>query len=123
MAIFINGEVADGKDGMHHYSTEEQVVGTWIDGATLYEKTIYKSSITLAMSSVTAVENLTSLNIDTFVGCEMVKFIVDGNINVTDGLMGVHYNSTTKYLNVQERYLDRNITGELSLTIRYTKSS
>jgi hypothetical protein len=24
----------------HHYSTTEQVVGTWIDGSTLYEKTI-----------------------------------------------------------------------------------
>lgn len=24
----------------HHYSTEEQVIGTWIDGKTLYEKTI-----------------------------------------------------------------------------------
>lgn len=26
-------------DLMHHYSTTEQVVGTWIDGSTLYEKT------------------------------------------------------------------------------------
>ena len=25
----------------HHYSTSEQVVGTWVDGSTLYEKTIY----------------------------------------------------------------------------------
>ena len=24
----------------HHYSTEEQVVGTWLDGKTLYEKTV-----------------------------------------------------------------------------------
>lgn len=24
----------------HHYSTDEQVVGTWVDGSTLYEKTI-----------------------------------------------------------------------------------
>lgn len=106
-----------------HYSTEEQVIGTWVDGATLYEKTIYKSSITLAMSSITAVEDLTSLNIDTFVGCEMVKFIVDGNLSITDGLMEIYYNSTTKNLIGQQRYSDRNITGELSLTIRYTKSS
>ena len=26
-------------DGLHHYSTTEQVVGTWIDGKPLYEKT------------------------------------------------------------------------------------
>ena len=24
----------------HHYSTDEQIIGTWIDGSTLYEKTI-----------------------------------------------------------------------------------
>lgn len=28
-----------------HYSTDEQVVGTWIDGSTIYEKTLYYSSI------------------------------------------------------------------------------
>ena len=28
----------------YHYSTNEQVVGTWIDGSTLYEKTIYVDS-------------------------------------------------------------------------------
>ena len=26
-------------DGLHHYSTTEQVVGTWIDGKPIYEKT------------------------------------------------------------------------------------
>lgn len=30
-----------------HYSTDEQVVGTWIDGKTLYEKTYDKSDLTL----------------------------------------------------------------------------
>ena len=29
----------------HHYSTTEQVVGTWIDGKPLYEKTIWKSGV------------------------------------------------------------------------------
>jgi hypothetical protein len=33
-----NGTVGGG--GSHTYSTTEQVVGTWIDGSTLYEKTI-----------------------------------------------------------------------------------
>lgn len=31
----------------HHYSTEEQVVGTWIDGSTVYEKTVTGLSVTL----------------------------------------------------------------------------
>lgn len=29
-----------GGDTLHHYSTEEQVVGTWIDGKAIYEKTV-----------------------------------------------------------------------------------
>lgn len=36
---------AGGGDSMHNYSTEEQEVGTWIDGSTVYEKTIYVSSL------------------------------------------------------------------------------
>ena len=30
----------DGGSGSHNYSTTEQVIGTWIDGKPLYEKTI-----------------------------------------------------------------------------------
>lgn len=35
------GEIA------HHYSTDEQIIGTWIDGSTLYERTITGFSLTL----------------------------------------------------------------------------
>lgn len=38
-----NGSVGGG--GSHTYSTTEQVVGTWIDGSTLYEKTVAISNI------------------------------------------------------------------------------
>lgn len=39
-----------------HYSTDEQVVGTWIDGKTLYQKTLtYNSSISLNDSSWTTI--------------------------------------------------------------------
>lgn len=34
--------IATSGGGSHNYSTSEQVVGTWIDGSTLYEKTIEK---------------------------------------------------------------------------------
>lgn len=35
----------------HHYSTEEQVIGTWIDGKPLYEKTYEFSSVILVSSN------------------------------------------------------------------------
>lgn len=40
MSINVNGRRAVGGSSMHNYSTDEHVVGTWIDGSTLYEKTV-----------------------------------------------------------------------------------
>lgn len=37
--IFYNGRQYSGNDS-HNYSTDEHVIGTWIDGKPLYEKTI-----------------------------------------------------------------------------------
>ena len=52
-----------------NYSTEEQVIGTWIDGKTLYKKT-YTGSLTIPNNTTektyTYDENISSLNIDTF---------------------------------------------------------
>lgn len=35
----------------HHYSTDEHIIGTWVDGKPLYEKTYDNLSISLSMSS------------------------------------------------------------------------
>ena len=40
--IFYNGSLYSG-NASHNYSTDEQVVGTWIDGKPLYEKTIART--------------------------------------------------------------------------------
>lgn len=37
MALYLNGKKLSGEP--HNYSTDEQIVGTWIDGSTVYEKT------------------------------------------------------------------------------------
>lgn len=61
----------------HHYSTDEKVIGTWIDGKPLYEKTFaLQSSQTIAKSA------WTSVNID----LTDVKAIIDKRfINSSDG--------------------------------------
>lgn len=38
-----SGQWATGGIPTHHYSTTEQVIGTWIDGKPLYEKTVHKT--------------------------------------------------------------------------------
>ena len=42
---FVNANESGGNSG-HNYSTTEQVVGTWIDGVPLYEKTVVKTNVT-----------------------------------------------------------------------------
>ena len=48
--------------GGHRYSTEEQIVGTWIDGSTLYEKVISG----LAMPQVTTTSEILKYNLSSY---------------------------------------------------------
>ena len=59
-----------GEIPMHTYSTTEQVVGTWIDGKPLYEKTLFFNNVTLTNSN-----NTSELvhNIDTIDNCFLVN--------------------------------------------------
>ncbi len=50
MRLMYNDQVIDvaaigGGSDMHEYSTTEKEVGTWIDGSTIYEQTIYVSAL------------------------------------------------------------------------------
>ena len=38
-----NGSMWMNSDNLHEYSTEEKIVGTWIDGKPIYEKVIYEN--------------------------------------------------------------------------------
>lgn len=54
MALYLNGnKLQYGAGGGHNYSTQEQAVGTWIDGSTLYEKTV--TNISLSHNSWTTI--------------------------------------------------------------------
>lgn len=39
--IFLNSRQYAGGGDFHDYSTSEQIVGTWIDGSPVYEKTVF----------------------------------------------------------------------------------
>ena len=58
------------KLGKTEYSTEEKVVGKWIDGKPVYRKVL---SATLPSTNGGSVANLTSLNIDSLVRLESFK--------------------------------------------------
>jgi hypothetical protein len=57
----------------HKYSTEEQIVGEWIDGSTIYQKTIVETFETMSSDVVTSKNiDLTSLNIELLVSHKII---------------------------------------------------
>lgn len=70
-------------NSMHNYSTSERVVGTWVNGKPLYEKTIEIPAQTFSPNTITHIpHNITNLDFG---------FPVVG---------GLYYNSSTSGLNV-----------------------
>lgn len=117
----IEGTVYDfAGSGGHNYSTTEQVVGTWIDGKTLYEKTI---AVTQNPSSEISI-SLTSLDIDTLFVVSAYIQSSNGNVTPTtyfvsgDDKFMYYYNRTTDCLVILTSW-----QGSGYVTIRYTKST
>lgn len=65
-----NGVISASGGSSLNYSTDEQVVGTWIDGRNIYQKTIELSSEkTISNNNWTSIDILAqSLNIDFYIG-------------------------------------------------------
>lgn len=102
------------------YSTDEHVVGTWIDGKTLYEKTI-----AVTQGSSETYISLSGLDIDTFfVESAFIQSSGSGDVTPTtyfvtsgDKFM-YYYNRTNDRLVIQNAW-----QGSGYITIRYTKAS
>ena len=114
-----NGVWKNGAGGMHVYSTDERVVGKWIDGKPLYEKTFYTFI------------DVSSLSIDKcthFKGCIQKS---DGasdeipsawNIGVDVYVLRPYYDKSTNKIGVGT---NRSALGSVPfiLTIQYTKTT
>ena len=120
----------------HHYSNDEQVVGTWIDGSTLYEKTLYfnNKTVTLSNSTCELVHGITNIGTVKFVESAYIDF--DGGTDWATAMNtiptnGVNYNlewvvgSDAIYLKSGTTGLEfsANVNRSYLFTIKYTKSS
>ena len=116
-----------------HYSTEEQVVGTWIDGSTLYEKTVEITSIPNSNITNTA-HGISNINtIISVIGTVHTLASVSSNNSFTsiprvqDNVSGseflaIEVNDT----NIQLKGRGKNFTtiyDKAFVTLRYTKST
>ena len=105
-----------------HYSTDEQVVGTWIDGKTVYEKT-FQSTTPSAVNTISIIEDISSLDVD-------VPILLTGNVgNVPINWRLDASNEVICFVNSAKTGIAMQIANSLLiatdcyLTLRYTKSS
>ena len=112
-----------------HYSTNEQVVGTWIDGKTLYEKT-YKFTAPSGATAGTTLTSVADLSIDYVASLQAIAinptthrtWPLSSNYSNGGGIVILSGNDNND--NIEYRCYNDTFAGyELIVTIRYTKTS
>lgn len=99
----------------HHYSTDEQVIGTWVDGSTLYEKT-YIFDTVISLSSNTWIN--TSYNGNFIKGIIDCKGYAENMIPNAGLLASKSSNNLIQILNLRTSAI--NCRG---FTLQYTKTT
>ncbi len=108
-----------GGSNSHTYSTTEQIVGTWIDGATVYEKTFEVSGLASQVSNWTNIAEMPNVNkIVDFSGC---GFPATNNQQTAlgDYIRLCYINGYLKYYSNAWT----NTTLTIRATVRYTKTT
>ena len=73
----------------HKYSTEEQVVGKWIDGSTIYERVIAITTPTVVTEGTSVYKDYAlGVPIDKSIRCDVIFETTDGNAVITNDLYG-----------------------------------
>ena len=113
-----------------HYSTDEQVVGTWIDGKTLYEKTVVSTS---ALNQGTTNQiDLGTTNVKDFVSVEGFASYGSNNSYVplpygdranSNICITTITKSGTANIYIGPDYASPSTINLVIITVRYTKSS
>ena len=114
-----------------HYSTSEQVVGTWADGSTLYEKTVYFNDSDLISESNGA---YLSINIPNIKNAYSTNILLSGTIPITyyqnsnlfiTGFIGIsinayefHFRYGSSVRSDRAAFFNNSI-----ITLRYTKTT
>lgn len=101
--VYQNGEVVsvfldDGDSSMETYSTEERVIGTWIDGKPLYRKTFVCTS-GAELNTANHIINGNDYSMDKVINISGMFILQDGTQTQVQ-----QYVSSTDYLTVYYRY-------------------
>ena len=117
MALYLNGKKLSGEP--HDYSTDEQIIGTWIDGSTLYEKTLLTpSAVTISYTGTWV-----SSGVSAPIGSTVIKADIV-NLYVT-GVIGIYVSASSAnelYLSNIPKVADITIPANTPITVRYIKT-
>ena len=120
---FIPWKITTGGDGGSSscdYSTTEHVVGKWIDGSDVYERTVHLDSLS---SSPLDWETLFQESVGVIVSVTGCFLRTTGEMcDIGSTSFGVCYNPTIHQGYVCYYYTESNIS-EFTITVRYTKTS
>lgn len=123
MGVKFNGMTAGGGKGGVDYSTDEQVIGTWIDGKPLYRKVI---TDTIENCYLTQTIQLSGVPND------IVMIKAEGSVRYVNGNLDATYllNDYSEYPNEGDAYTFRINFGTVSvesltyrIIIEYTKTT
>ena len=108
-----------------HYSTEERIVGTWVDGSTVYEKTIYYAGG--QSGSVTFNHNISNFGRLISIGgscldSETQNYMPITRIGYDGNNVGITYVGSTQITYAVASAFAARVV-DVYLTIRYTKTS
>ena len=124
-----NGSVWVNDDNLHEYSTEEKIVGKWIDGKPIYEKVIYTDIRDRDWHNIqmnVSIDNIIKLKGILYQGNGYPYFIeVQGNTypNAENRAMFL-YKKDENYIRYGVLYTQADLTSSyLYITIQYTKTT
>jgi hypothetical protein len=104
----------------HHYSTDEQVVGTWVDGKTLYEKTIDYTVNKSASHTFDFTDGNVKRVVDGFIINSLNNICFPVNCSWEGKTEEFLYDETHFYVKTSANLGD---SSTLRIIVQYTKSS
>ena len=104
------------------YSTTEKIVGTWIDGKPIWQKSILLPSFgSISANTEKELADLSSYNIESFIGCTGTLKESTSTITIPELGTRINYNSSNGKLSIKCSGAWSNTS--ITVTIQYTKTS
>ena len=117
-------------DAKFNYSTDEVAVGSWIDNSVIYQKTVTLSNQTIPKNDALniSVSDLAS-DVDTLISCSIIcdigtdKLLLPYSYGASAFANFITEVAASKTTITLTRGNSADLTGDLIITIRYTKSA